>query len=216
MIFSMRKCSLVFFALLLIQCSSVYYGAMEKLGYHKRDILATRVKDARDSQKEAKEQFKSALQRFKEVVNFKGGELEARYNSLNAQYEKSKTKAEEVSKRIDDVEDVGNALFKEWKNELKEYSNDNLRSSSEKKLELTKAQFEILIGTMKKAEEKIGPVLSVFKDQVLFLKHNLNATAIASLDDESAEIQSNVSDLVEEMDKSIDEANRFIASLGNG
>jgi hypothetical protein len=31
-------------------CSSMYYGAMEKLGVHKRDIMVDRVKEARDSQ----------------------------------------------------------------------------------------------------------------------------------------------------------------------
>lgn len=42
-------------------CSSVYYDAMEKVGIHKRDILADRIEDARDSQHAAKEQFNSAL-----------------------------------------------------------------------------------------------------------------------------------------------------------
>jgi hypothetical protein len=32
---------------------------------------------------------------------------------------------------------------------------------------------------MLKAEQKIQPVLGAFRDQVLFLKHNLNANAIA-------------------------------------
>ena len=36
-------------------CSSTYYGAMEKVGIHKRDILVDRVEDARDSQEDAQE-----------------------------------------------------------------------------------------------------------------------------------------------------------------
>ena len=34
---------------------------------------------------------------------------------------------------------------------------------------------------MRLAESRIEPVLKSFRDQVLFLKHNLNAKAIASL-----------------------------------
>ena len=57
-------------------CQSAYYSTMEKLGVHKRDIMADRVSEARDSQEEAKEQFASALERFSSVLDFQGGTLE--------------------------------------------------------------------------------------------------------------------------------------------
>lgn len=208
-----RPLLLLCFCLAITNCSSAYYGAMEKLGYHKRDILATRVKEARNSQQDAKEQFKTALQRFSEVVKINGGELEKRYNSLNTEFLKSEEKAQKVSDRIDAVEDVGEALFKEWKKELKQYTSDSLRNASEQKYEATQEQFDSLIETMKRAEEKIEPVLAAFRDQVLFLKHNLNARAIASLQTEVVDIQTNVAELIREMDTSINEATRFIDSL---
>jgi hypothetical protein len=34
-------------------CSSMYYGTMEKLGVHKRDIMVDRIKEARDTQDRA-------------------------------------------------------------------------------------------------------------------------------------------------------------------
>ena len=67
---------------------------------------------------------------------------------------------------------------------------------------------------MKQAERKIDPVLSAFRDQVLFLKHNLNAQAVASLQGELVSIESNVASLIKEMDASIAEANTFINSMG--
>ena len=36
--------------LLLSGCQSAYYGAMEKVGKHKRDIMVDRVSEAKDSQ----------------------------------------------------------------------------------------------------------------------------------------------------------------------
>jgi hypothetical protein len=66
---------------------------------------------------------------------------------------------------------------------------------------------------MKQAERKIDPVLSAFRDQVLFLKHNLNAQAVASLQGELVSIESNVASLIKEMDASIAEANSFINSM---
>ena len=40
--------------LALAGCSSAYYGAMEKFGIAKREILADRVEDTRKAQQQAK------------------------------------------------------------------------------------------------------------------------------------------------------------------
>jgi len=66
---------------------------------------------------------------------------------------------------------------------------------------------------MKQAEKRMQPVLTVFHDQVLFLKHNLNAAAIASLKETSAGIESDVSKLIQDMNASISEANTFINQM---
>ena len=41
--------------LITVGCSRAYYGAMEKVGVHKRDIMVDRVESARDAQQDAKE-----------------------------------------------------------------------------------------------------------------------------------------------------------------
>jgi hypothetical protein len=66
---------------------------------------------------------------------------------------------------------------------------------------------------MKRAEAKMPPVLARLKDQVLFLKHNLNAQAIGSLEGVSTELQGDVEDLLKELERSISEANEFIDGL---
>ncbi len=206
-------CGMVLFSLTVFGCQSVYYDAMEKMGYHKRDLMVSDVEKARDAQQEAKEQFKSALERFTTVLNVKGGDLQAKYNTLNTEYEKSEAKANAVRNRIASVEDVSQALFEEWEAELKEYSSVNLRRSSQKKLTQTRTQYAQLIKAMKRAETKMDPVLAKFKDQVLFLKHNLNAQAITSLKSELVSVEGNIAALIKEMETSIKEADFFIASM---
>ena len=203
-------------SLLLISsgCQTMYYGAMEKIGYHKRDLMVSDVEKARDAQEEAKEQFKSALDRFTKTLNVKGGELQEKYDILNGEYELSATKAQAVRDRIASVEDVSTALFEEWEAELKEYSSASLRQNSQKKLTQTKAQYAQLIKAMKRAETKMDPVLAKFKDQVLFLKHNLNAQAIASLKSELSSVQDNIASLIKDMESSIKEADSFISAMG--
>jgi len=194
-------------------CRSVYYKTMEAFGYHKRDLLVERVEDARDAQEDAKEQFQSALEKFGAVVRFSGGELEAKYKQLKAELQSSESKADTVRRRIGSVEGVAKALFDEWESELDQYANEKLRRSSKQKLEQTRRRYAELIGAMKRAEVKIEPVLSAFRDNVLFLKHNLNAQAVASLHDELASVEADIASLIKEMETSIAEADVFIKAM---
>ena len=197
----------------LAGCESAYYKTMETMGYHKRDIMVDRVSEARDAQEEAKEQFESALEKFNSVLGLKGGNLQEKYDQLKDEYEKSDAKAAAVRNRIAAVEDVAEDLFAEWQQELSQYTSNSLRQSSARKLRETQKKYAQLISAMKRAERKIDPVLSAFKDQVLYLKHNLNAQAIASLQSELTSIETNVAELINEMEASINEANAFISSM---
>jgi len=191
----------------------MYYSTLESVGIPKRELMIHRVEKARDTQEDTKEQFKSALSQFTEVTNFKGGDLEDIYNKLNDEYEDSVSQAKLVRKRITDIKDVSEALFEEWEDEINQYSSASLKRNSQSQLSSTKNQYKQLIRAMERAETKLEPVLAVFKDQVLYLKHNLNARAISSLKEELSGIQTNVSSLIVAMEKSINEANTFINSM---
>ncbi len=204
---------LISFTVFSAGCQGVYYKTMETFGKHKRDILVDRVGNAREAQEDAKQQFQSALEQFSSVVKIPTSELQDKYNKLKTELDKSEAKAKAVSTRISDVENVAKALFDEWESELEQYTNKDLRRASEQKLKQTQGRYDQLISAMKKAERKIDPVLSAFRDQVLFLKHNLNAQAVASLQGELVSIESNVALLIKEMDASIAEANAFINSM---
>ena len=200
-------------ALAICGCQSAYYGTLEKFGIHKRDILVDRVADARDAQDAAKAQFADALEEFSSVAGFDGGDLEAHYTTMKRAYEKSLSRANAVRGRIQDVERVAKALFKEWQAELGDYSSDTLRRSSEVQLERTQQRYTVLISAMKRAEAKIDPVLEAFEDQVLFLKHNLNAKAIASLQNELTAVENDIAELIREMEASMSEADAFIQAM---
>lgn len=203
----------LFIFMAFLSCSTAYYRTMEAFGIHKRDLLVKNVEQARDSQEEAGEQFRTALEKFSEVVGFEGGQLQEKYETLKSEYERSEDRAARVRQRIADVEEVAGDLFQEWEKELEEYSSRELRRSSEKTLRETRRKYDQLIAAMKQAESKMPPVLARLKDNVLFLKHNLNAQAIASLQGTASELEEEVEELLEELEQSISEANRFIDEL---
>lgn len=203
-------------ALSLAGCSSAYYGAMEKFGIAKREILADRVDATRKAQQEAKEQFADALQRFLAVTKADGGDLQRKYEDLNTQFKRSESQAKEVRERIAAVEDVGEALFREWKQELAQYTSAALRSDSQRQLDTTRRRYDALVGLMRRAAERMDPVLATFRDQVLYLKHNLNARAVSSLGSTHRALEADISRLISDMENSIREAEVFIRDLKSG
>ncbi len=200
-------------ALAFAGCSTAYYSAMEKFGYAKRELLVDRVEETRQAQGAAKEQFASALAQFLAVARVDGGDLQKKYDEVNRAYNRSESRAKEVRDRIDSVENVAEALFREWKQELRQYSNPSLRAQSERQLVETEQRYNQLLATLRRASARMDPVLATFKDQVLFLKHNLNARALASLDGTNRELQTDIRQLITEMDASIREADAFIRTL---
>jgi hypothetical protein len=199
--------------LLLTGCSSIYYGAMEKVGIPKRKILVDRVEAARGAQQEAKEQFASALQQFLAVAKVPATELQATYERLDSEFKRSETRAKEVRDRISALDSVAQALFEEWNAELKQYTIASLRGQSERQLNATKSRYAGLMRVMEQAAARMEPVLGAFRDQVLFLKHNLNAQALSALSGTTRELQQDISRLIADMEKSIKEADAFISSM---
>ena len=203
--------ALVAFA--LAGCSSVEYAVKEKFGIHKRDILVARVGDARAAQGEAREQFRSALEEFVALTGTGGGALQEKYDRLSAAYERSEKRATAVRERIGVVERVARALFAEWKSELGQYSDPGLRSLSEQELMRTQQRYQDLIVVMRQAAARMDPVLAKFKDQVLFLKHNLNAQVVARLGNVNAQLQGDIARLIADMELSIREADEFLREM---
>ncbi|HPG27551.1 MAG TPA: DUF2959 domain-containing protein [Myxococcota bacterium] len=194
-------------------CTRAYYSAMEKVGQHKRDILRSRIEAGREDQQEAQAQFETAYERFAEAAHYDGGDLESVYTQLNREYERSVARAEDVSERIESIEKVAGDLFEEWEDETDLYESESLRASSRKSLRETRDRYAKLIAAMQRAESKMPPVLNAFRDQVLFLKHNLNARAIASLEGSLGEIEDDVASLIRDIGASIKESERFLETL---
>lgn len=207
--------SALVFAMLttLFGCDTAYYGAMEKVGVHKRDILRDPVEEAMDSQEEAKQEFRSALEQFEAVVGIQPGGLKDAYTELQGTYDDAESRAKEVSDRIAAVEDVSGDLFAEWQREIDMITNAKLKAGSRKQLQSSQTAYRGFISAMRQAESSMQPVLTAFRDQVLYLKHNLNAQAIASLKGELSTIEADVGRLIRDMVESIRLSQAFLNQL---
>lgn len=199
--------------LLLAGCQTAYYKTMETFGVHKRDLLKENVEDARDEQKKAATQFKDALTRLRELYAVEGGDLEKTYDKLKGDYDRSASRAAAVRERIEEMHQVASDLFKEWEQEIGTMQSTRLASDSRSKLRATREKYDAMYEAMKGAERSMEPVLAQLKDQVLYLKHNLNAQAISSLRGEVVAIDKEIQQLITDMNASIQQADKFISGL---
>jgi hypothetical protein len=188
---------------------------MEKIGIPKRDLVVKRIVATQSSQEAAKQQFTSALDRFKSVLNFDGGQLEDKYDALNSELKRCESRATDLHSRVLAVTDVSTALFSEWEAELSQYSSEKLRRSSGAKLLSARKRYDEMLRAMRASEAKLEPVLKPLRDNVLFLKHNLNARAVSSLSEDLRTVEANVDELVRDLERSIDESSRFIREIDN-
>lgn len=198
----------------LASCAGTRIEMAERFGYAKREQLVDRVAEAKEDQEEAKEQFATALDEFLSLPEVDAGDLEDTYADLKRQLDRSESKAQDVRDRIRSIERVADRLFKEWEGELDDYESDSLRRASADQLDETRTLYTRLLSKMQRAEASMDPVLAAFNDQVLFLKHNLNARAVASLSEGFGRLESDIENLIAEMEASIAEANAFIEEMG--
>ncbi len=205
--------SIALLMLFMTGCSKIYYAGMEKVGVHKRDIMVSRVKDVQESQEEAQEEFKSALEQFGSLVTIEETNLKKAYDKFSSQYEDAKEAADDLHKDINKLEDVSLALFKEWEEEITQYKNAKLKAQSKKKLRNTKAKYKKMMASMRRSEKKMEPILATFYDNVLTLKHSLNAQAIGALQGEFKSLKNNIAVLMKQMNQSIKESDTFIKEM---
>lgn len=70
-----------------------------------------------------------------------------------------------------------------------------------------------MLASMHQAEKSMAPVLRIFQNNVLFLKHNLNAQAIGALQSEFSTLQGRIDGLIKKMRAAIESSDKFIADF---
>ncbi|MCH2207858.1 MAG: DUF2959 domain-containing protein [Lentisphaerales bacterium] len=199
--------------LFLTSCSQVYYSTWEMLGKEKRHLLIGHVEDFSEEQAETAEVFESVVERIQSEYSLDGGELETTYKKIKADYDECEGRHKDLLARIDKVDSIAEDLFEEWVSEISEISNAKLRQQSQSSQKESHTKFQRLSQAMHKSATKIPPILTKLKDNMLFLKHNLNAKAVGSLGKEMASIQEDIQILIKDMKASISEAEAFIKSF---
>lgn len=201
-------------------CNKLYYATWEALGKQKRDLLREQVEDLTQDQEDVNQEFSDALSKLRSLYGSPPSglaqaydQLKKDYDQLKKDYDQAKSKSEALSNRIDKVVTIAQDLFSEWEDEISKLKTPKYREDSRRKLKVTRQKFAKLEASMRKAEKDIPPVLASLEEQVIYLKHNLNAQALGNVQGEVKAIEGDLKTLSLSIHKSISESQNFITNL---
>jgi hypothetical protein len=193
--------------------NSLGYSFQEAMGTPKRQVMLSRVQDTRDAMKETKKTFASAMQQFGSVFKESGPKLENKFKILKSEYEACNSKASELRGQISNVKSIGQVLFQEWQKELDEFTNEQMRKLSEVKMQQTREKYVVMVNSMDRVSARMTPVMTSMNDQLLNIKHSLNALIVVSLEEELTQLRGHMDSLMTEIDASVNHCNAFIGSM---
>jgi hypothetical protein len=135
------------------------------------------------------------------------------YKSLQKEMGNTETRRAKIDEESATMSAEADTLFKQWTDSAAAIENPDLRKKSDDRLAATKASYAEIGTVGRKAGDLYGPFMKALQDQVTFLGHDLNPSAVADLKPEAAKINEAADKLIQGIDDTISTANKNIAAL---
>jgi DNA repair exonuclease SbcCD ATPase subunit len=135
------------------------------------------------------------------------------YKKLQSEMDNTDKRRAEIRVRADEMRAEADTLFKSWADSAAAIADAGLRKQSEDRLAKTKASYAEIGTVGQKAVDLYGPVMKALQDQVTYLGHDLNPSAVASLKPAAAKLNDQASDLMKRIDDTISTTNTAIGAL---
>lgn len=175
--------------------------------------LIERVHAAGEEAREAHQDFGAAFQLYQRLTAPQAVELDELSGDFEDALENCTERAEDLGKHIESVRVEEKALVKGWNDELARFSGDTLRKKSAAMLQDTEARAERVLAALQRAQGSLAPVLLKLQDYALFFHHNLNARAIATLQDTYKDFDAEFRALESEFAKAEQEIQAFLENF---
>lgn len=165
------------------------------------------------SVEDTKAQIQKTMDAYNVVVAPETTDRKSAYSKLMKEMESTKKKRADVATRADEANAEADALFKSWSASTAAISDAGLRAKSEQRLADTRARYTDIQAANRKADALYQTFMKTLQDQVTFLGHDLNDSAVASLKPESAKLNAQAKELYAAIDQAKEAANTNIAML---
>lgn len=210
----MRRLLVAALALLTLSgCQHVYFNTMENAGIDKREIFTHRVEDARGAENQARQQLRDTLDNYRRVLLLDSSDLAQRYDLFTASQARNPVNVRALRQRVANLQDIGEAMFADWQDDLKGYRDQGLRDASAAQLDNTRTSYQRVLQQLRDTESGLNASQALFNDPQLMLRHNLTPDGTNALKNGYPAIQSQVEQQLRQMQATVDSCDAFLRQL---
>ncbi len=182
-------------------------------GVKRIELLIKKATAAVKAVEETRLQVQKTMDAYNLVVAPETTNRKSAYSKLQKEMDATKKKQAAIAARGGEARAEADTLFKGWQASMSSISDANLRTKSEQRLTATQARVEEIQNDNSHAGELYATFMKALEDRVTYLGHDLNASAVASLKEESATLNTQASDLYAAIEKATTAANGAVAAL---
>ena len=182
-------------------------------GFKQTDKLISRSQSTISQIRSTKLQTEATLDGYNAIIDGKVPNNRKAYKSLVKDIQKCENQADKVGDRVVAMQTAASTYFGDWETSIAAITSDDLRAKSEMRLKETRANYDEILKAAQKAGDEFKPFITNLHDQVTFLGHDLNPSAIADLKDEAAALNSKGSKVFSAVDDTIEVATKYTNSL---
>jgi hypothetical protein len=186
-------------------------GAQE--GVNQTEDLIKKGEQTVKAMAEAKQQLEKTLATYNTIVDGKAADPKESYKDLGKAVKDSEDRVADVTRRHEEMDVEGGKLFASWQTSVETISTPELKKKSQERLEATQARYGKIATAGKDARGEYDAFLGGLKEQITFLGHDLNPTALASLKPEAAKLNNRAKQMFVKIDTASAAANASIDGM---
>lgn len=162
---------------------------------------------------EAKLQLSKTMEVYNSLLSETATDRKDLYKKLQKEMENTDKRRAEIATRKGEMDTEAQTLFKSWADSASAIGDPALRKRTDERLAQTKASYAEIAAAGTRAAEIYAPVMKSLSDQVTYLGHDLNASAVASLKPTAAKLNTEASELTRRVDETMATASKTIGTL---
>ncbi|MGB5815826.1 MAG: DUF2959 family protein [Thermoanaerobaculia bacterium] len=182
-------------------------------GFKQTDKLISSSQSTISQIRSTKLQTEATLDGYNAIIDGKVPDNRKAYKALVKDIGKCENQADKVGNRIVAMQTAASTYFSDWEASIAGITSDDLRAKGEARLKETRANYDEILKAAQKAGDEFKPFITNLHDQVTFLGHDLNPSAIADLKDDAAKLNAKGDKVFSAVDDTIEVASKYTISL---
>jgi predicted nucleic acid-binding Zn-ribbon protein len=156
---------------------------------------------------ETKVQLSKTLEVYNALMADGAEDRKKQYGDLQKEMDNTEKRRAKIGEEVVKMDAEADALFKQWADSAAAIENPDLRRRSEQRLRARRAGQAAIKAEGEKAQGLYERFMKDLQDQVTFLGHDLNPSAVRSLEPEAAKINKRAEALMRSIDETVAIAN---------